>query len=152
MDFASVFLYKLTFNSEYCALFPNKDDRLDLHVISQRCTQGRYGDVKGDISRTSTSATKVLSKGVMQLLEDLLHMTANGKRFNDANRDFQPWRLCDMVEKNVEHLKRSLVALHGTAIGATSATTLGNQSSQFSQSSCIDRDLNSQIEGDLDEL
>jgi hypothetical protein len=91
-DFFSVFFYRLTDNAEYCKMFPREDDRLDLHVISSRCKKGNYEG----------------KDGVNLLFEDLEAMCSNGKKFNDSNKNFQPWTFVDMAEKTISDLQLTL--------------------------------------------
>lgn len=102
-DFSSVFCYRLTDNAEYCKMFPRKRDRLDLHVISARCKDGCYEG----------------SDGVNTLFQDLEAMCVNGKKFNDSNKDFQPWRLVDMMDKTIADLQLTL----REKIGSCSSTS-----------------------------
>jgi hypothetical protein len=119
-DFASVFLYKLTQNEEYCEMFPEERDRLDFHVLASRCTRGEYHSSK---------------RGVLGLFEDLELMVANGKQFNDCNRSFQPWRLCDMVEKTVGNLKIALgTRLTNPASSSMPITSSDRKTKPFSSS------------------
>ena len=95
-------MYKLTLVDEYCAMFPDDDDKLDFHVITARCARGYYNNsqVKGG------SSTR--DEGLLKLFADLQRMVANGKQFNEDNRDFQPWRLIDMMEKTILSLKNAI--------------------------------------------
>lgn len=92
-DYTSVFMYQLTQNEEFCEVFPDPADQLDLNVLDGRRERGLYQGI-----------------GVNALFADLERMVANGKQFNSVNKDFQPWRLCDMMEKTVANLKDSLGA------------------------------------------
>ena len=92
-------------------MFPDRHDQLDFHVLDVRCSSGRY---KG--SNIST------------LFSDLELMIANGKQFNEQNKDFQPWRLCDIMEKKVADLKERL----GTRVVPSSSSSSSSCSSSSS--------------------
>ena len=98
-----MFKYNLAKNPEYCSMFPDKDDQLDLHTITRLCTQGRYSEAD--------------AIGITTLFRDLRAMAANGKRFNDENRGFQVWRLVDMLEKELTDLQVKLVETHNLQLG-----------------------------------
>ena len=98
-------MYNLDANNEYREMFPNKHDRLDLHVIGRRCKEGRYdGPSK-----------------LMILFDDLYQMCSNGKKFNSSNEGFQPWTLADMMEKTVSTLQDTLSHGKYSASGTTSS-------------------------------
>lgn len=100
-------MYNLEANSEYREMFPNKQDRLDLHVIGSRCEEGCY-----------EGPSKLLI-----LFDDLYRMCSNGKKFNSSNEGFQPWTLADMMEKTVSTLQDTL------SHGKYSASNLTNGTS-----------------------
>jgi len=102
-DFSDIFRYRVQQSDEYCAMFPNKDDQLDLHVISGWLNQGRY---HGD--RNTPSAVI----GIATLFRDLDLMVLNAKRFNQCNAAFLPWRQADMAEHSLKRLRIELVAAH----------------------------------------
>ena len=116
-DFASVFKYKMTTYDEFCEKFPDSDDQLDFHVLDVRCSNGRY---KGN--------------NITTLFSDLELMIANGKQFNDENKDFQPWRLCDMMEKKVADLKIRLDTRVVAPSTSSSSSSCGSSSSSSSSS------------------
>jgi len=107
-----VFKYKLTTNDEYCEKFPDSDDQLDFHVIDVRCSNGRY---KGS--------------NITTLFSDLELMIANGKQFNEENKNFQPWRLCDIMEKKVADLKMRLGNRIVVPSTSSSSSSCGSSSS-----------------------
>lgn len=74
-------------------MFPNEQDRLDLNVIANRCSEGRY-----------EGPSKLIT-----LFDDLHRMCRNGKQFNSSNNGFQPWILADMMEKSVLRLQDDLL-------------------------------------------
>lgn len=104
-------MYNLTANEEYCEMFPDKVDRLDLHVISNRNKERHY-DGAG---------------GLLSLFNDLERMCENGKAFNSSNQGFQPWTLVDMMEKTIENLKTTLA-------GGIQSSTLGSSASDRASS------------------
>ena len=87
---------KLSDNKDYCNKFPVREDQVDFHVLSQWCKAGRYEDAA--------------SVGLLTLFRDLHRMISQGKIFNDENKFFQPWRLIDMMEKNVLDLLEELIS------------------------------------------
>ena len=91
LDHATVFMYRLTQVEEFREVFPDPADQLDLNVLDERRARGLYQGI-----------------GINALFTDLERMVANGKQFNSVNKDFQPWRLCDMMEKTVAALKCAL--------------------------------------------
>ena len=98
-------------------MFPDRHDQLDFNVLDVRCSDGRY---KGS--------------NIATLFSDLELMIANGKQFNEENKDFQPWRLCDMMEKKVADLK---VRLGSRVAPSTSSSSSSRGSSSSSSSSLL---------------
>jgi hypothetical protein len=88
---------------EYCALFPNPQDRWDLCCIQSMAREGRYGE-----DDAPTSAV-----GVVTLFEDLQAMVRNSKLLNASNPHFLPWRMADMLEKAIFRLKCALADARG---------------------------------------
>jgi hypothetical protein len=74
--------------------FPDKADWLDLKVIAKQAARGRY-DGSDHV-------------GIATLFRDLERMVANSKTFNSKNQDFLPWRMADMMEKTVLHIKQHI--------------------------------------------
>jgi len=103
LDFTDLFRYNVQSSSEYCEMFPNMEDQLDLHVINRWLNQGRYHG-----NRNTPSA----SLGIATLFRDLDLMIANAKRFNQCNAAFLPWRQADMAEHALKRLRTELVAAH----------------------------------------
>jgi hypothetical protein len=107
---------------EYVEMYPDKKDQLDFHVIKGRCNEQRYDG----------------ENGLRELFDDLILMCSNGKKFNDANKGFQPWVLIDMMEKTILDLqpKMNVANSHLSATASTTASGFKAQlSSQMSRAS-----------------
>ena len=98
MDFVYTFEINLSVCSEFLKLFPDAKDHLDLPKISKLCGQGRYEAGRG--------------VGILTLFDDLQRMVNNSKAFNHCNKDFQPWRLADMLDKELLVLRELLAGNH----------------------------------------
>ena len=125
LDFASIFAVQLSKNAEFCEMFEDEADQLDLRVLTKLCAQGRYSDADTHSNNSSSSSSAAASGasgkkgtpresslGIMTLFRDLDRMVANGKAFNECNRGLLVWRMCDMVEKTLLDLKRQLADAH----------------------------------------
>lgn len=99
MDFSYVFKYCVSEIPEYCKLFPNSNDHIDLHHLWRQ-----YGT---ECPRNFTSG-----EDVVQLFNDIDKMILNCKTFNNTNRSFQPWRCADMMEMAVSDLKLALLEVY----------------------------------------
>ena len=93
---------------EYCDMFPDPDQRLCMPALARLCRQGRYSDAE-----SSNSPQSYL--GLLALFTDLQRMVAQSKAFNASNRAFLPWRLAEMLERAVGHLKSVLAERRGIA-------------------------------------
>jgi hypothetical protein len=97
LDCSYIFKFDTSKISEYCALFPNESDRLDMVLISDRCSKGYY---------------KNNEAGILSLFHDLIAMVNNSKEFNKSNVQFQPWRCADMMEKAIVGLMTTISNFH----------------------------------------
>ena len=94
LDYADGFKICMQDVSEFCAIFPDQADQLDLLQLSTWCNNGKYSDGDG--------------LGLSVLFADLYHMIRNAKQYNSSNINFLPWRLCDAFEATVNWLETSL--------------------------------------------
>lgn len=101
---------------EYIEMFPDKDDQLDLHVIKGRSKEKRYDG----------------KNGLSELFDDLILMCSNGKKFNDANKGFQPWVLIDMMEKTILELQPKILGVNPSYSSAAASSTAPGFKSQVS--------------------
>ncbi len=102
MDSAYIFKQKVSSNPDFCKMFPDEIDQLDLKQLSLLHTQGRYKDDSPGSGGASQHS------GLLTLFRDIDRMISNAKCFNDCNRNFQIWRLADVAEKNILYLKQEL--------------------------------------------
>jgi hypothetical protein len=97
-------------------MFPEQKDQLDLHVLKGRDSEKRYGG----------------KNGLRELFDDLILMCSNGKKFNDANKGFQPWVLIDMMEKSILELEPIILGASSSHSSATASSTASGFKSQLS--------------------
>lgn len=123
-------MYNLTGTKEFCDMFPNMEDRLDLHEINRRCKRGKYEE----------------TSGLTSLFEDLTLMCTNGKKFNSGNVGFQPWVMVDMMEKTLSNIllsqKGSLTQFNRGCIisSATASSSLSQSHRSNGQQTCSNVD------------
>jgi Bromodomain len=124
-------MYNLTGTKEFCDMFPNMEDRLDLHEINRRCKRGKYEE----------------TSGLASLFEDLTLMCTNGKKFNSGNVGFQPWVMVDMMEKTLLNIllsqKGSLTQFNRGCIissATASSTSQSHRSNGLQTGSNVDDD------------
>jgi len=98
LDFTYPFQMDVSDIKEYVDMFPDEKDQIDLLKISKLCSKGRYEGAR-DV-------------GILTLFDDLQRMVNNGKYFNQCNMSFQPWRLADMLDKELLALRELLATYH----------------------------------------
>eukprot|EP01041_Mallomonas_annulata_P008726 gene8726-18039_t len=98
LDFVYTFQMITTEIDEFISMFPDKKDHLDLPTITKLCSKGRYEGARG--------------VGILTLFDDLQRMVNNSKTFNQCNIHFQPWRLADMLDKELLTLREMLASYH----------------------------------------
>lgn len=101
LDFSYVFKYDVSIIEEYCSLFPEEWNQIDLIVLKKQCDEGRFEGTDDDHF-----------SGLLLLFDELDVMVRNCKRFNDENCSFQTWRCADMMEEALFDLKESLSEAH----------------------------------------
>ena len=101
LDCAYIFKYQVSAIEEYCTMFPQPTDQIDLVKLQSQCKAGRFNDTQG----------KPFS-GLLLLFSELDVMVRNCKEFNAVNRDFQPWRCADMMETELFDLQDELACIH----------------------------------------
>lgn len=126
LEFAKYFDLDMSDNIEFCAMFPDSADHINIPILNRRCKDGSYNAQEVETVRLSESSLKSLreaqEKGLWTLFEDAFQMVRISKRFNDCNHDFQVWRSADMLQMALSDLMRDIAEIHSLPMLAAAAS------------------------------